>query len=132
MAALHYAPMNQDSLAKNPDLVLPGSDALTSQGSNASRGTKGSVNSLRTGSVDAALPKIPSKMSMTDSSGHSAQRDGASELQHTLRNDIDSVYSKFRISLACTTLVELTEGPGINVIWFNKKSHLHKSRCTVS
>uniref|UniRef100_A0A7S4KXR3 Phosphoglycerate mutase-like protein n=1 Tax=Guillardia theta TaxID=55529 RepID=A0A7S4KXR3_GUITH len=53
-------------------------------------------------------------------------------LQGLMAHDAPSVYQKFRISLACTTLLDISPEGKVRVEWMNKKSHLEGKNCTIS
>ena len=52
-------------------------------------------------------------------------------LQKSMGVDVESVYKRFRISLACTTLLDVSPNGSVQTIWMNKKSHLQQG-CTIS
>jgi len=59
---------------------------------------------------------------------------GVSEctLQQEISHDAASVYQKFRISLAATTMLLLGEEGEFAVEWMNKRSHLEDKSCCVA
>ena len=65
---------------------------------------------------------------------HDISAHGVSEatLQQSMGQvDVESVYRRNRISLACTTLLEIERNGIVKVLWMNKKSHLQVG-CTLS
>eukprot|EP00802_Teleaulax_amphioxeia_P019554 Tamp_19793.p1 GENE.Tamp_19793~~Tamp_19793.p1 ORF type:complete len:332 (+),score=64.61 Tamp_19793:1-996(+) len=117
MAALYHAPMNADSLSNNPDLMLSGG----SRGSGAT-----GASSLRSGTVDGGFKRVPSNWSGV------SQGQAEGTLAISLSENMDAVYAKFCMSVACTTLLQISDSGQISVVWFNKKSHLIKSNCIIS
>jgi len=55
-----------------------------------------------------------------------------STLNDEIQHKAASVYQKFRISLACTTLIDLKRDGSLSMVWMNKKSHLQDKGCCIA
>jgi broad specificity phosphatase PhoE len=51
-------------------------------------------------------------------------------LQGSMGMNVDNVYKRYRISLSCTTLLDVSPHGEVSTVWMNKKSHL--GGCTIS
>jgi len=70
--------------------------------------------------------------SMNPDSEMSAHGVSECTLQQEISKNAASVYQKFRISLAATTLLLLGENGEFAVEWMNKRTHLEEKGCCVA
>eukprot|EP00802_Teleaulax_amphioxeia_P020657 Tamp_20951.p1 GENE.Tamp_20951~~Tamp_20951.p1 ORF type:complete len:344 (+),score=53.72 Tamp_20951:25-1032(+) len=71
------------------------------------------------------LPVVVQANGSKDVSGHKIPfRQRAEHISQTAIDDAANVYKRFRISLACTTLLQMKPNGKIKTVWMNKRDHL--------